>query len=60
MAASAKVIDLSEVRRQRAVARGTAAEPMRPMPMLMPWTPVWVFVPFWMFGAASSGVAAYG
>jgi hypothetical protein len=58
MAASVKVIDLSEVRRQRAVARATAAEPMRPL--LMPWTPVWVFVPFWMFGAASSGVAAYG
>jgi hypothetical protein len=49
MAATAKIIDLNEVRRQRQMT----AEPPVPMHAVVPrtWIAVWFFVPVWVGNA---------
>jgi hypothetical protein len=49
MAATAEIIDLTEVRRQRQ----RAAQPVAPMPAIVPgtWVAVWFFVPVWVGNA---------
>ncbi len=49
MAATAEIIDLNEVRRQRQVL----TQPVAPMPTVVPgtWVAVWFFVPVWVGNA---------
>ena len=49
MAATAEIIDLNEIRRQRQ----TTAQPVMPMPAVVPgtWVAVWFFVPVWVGNA---------
>ena len=51
MAESAQVIDLSEVRRQRAERAMGAVPSTAAAPALMPpmaWMPMWFFLPVWI------------
>ena len=51
MAALAQVIDLGEVRRQRALRSAACRATPMPMPaMQLPvaWVPVWFFMPMWV------------
>ena len=49
MAATAEIIDLNEIRRQRQ----TTAQPEAPMCAVVPgtWVAVWFFVPVWVGNA---------
>jgi hypothetical protein len=60
MAASAQVIDLGEVRRQRALRATCAATPMPvpTMPLPMAWVPVWFFMPVWLSGQMDAVAAS--
>jgi hypothetical protein len=51
------VIDLAEVRRERAMRASCPPAAAVTMPLLVPlaWVPVWVFVPFW---GATAGIGA--
>jgi|GEM_PF-3318825 hypothetical protein len=58
MAASAQVIDLGEVRKQRAL-RAVACRTM-PMqqPVPMAWVPIWFFMPLWVSGQMDAVAAS--
>lgn len=49
MATAAQVIDLGEVRRERAARSATACAPAPVMPPVgFAWVPVWFMLPLWM------------